>query len=98
MNQCPVCRAGERRDERVETWMRKGDQWVLMTGVPATKCDLCGETTFSQTVADRLAEILAPDSAEQPTGSRWSPEYDVEKLDRAHVSGGTSTIGAVTSG
>lgn len=98
MNQCPVCRAGELRDERVETWMRKGDQWVLMTGVPATKCDLCGETTFSQTVAERLAEILAPDSTEKPTGSRWSAEYDVEKLDRAQVSGDTSQIRAATSG
>ena len=97
MNQCPVCRAGELRDERVETWMRKADQWVLLTGVPAMKCDVCGETTSSQKVAERLAEILAPDSPERPTGSRWSPEYDVEKLDRARAAGGASKIGAATS-
>jgi YgiT-type zinc finger domain-containing protein len=97
VNQCPVCRTGELQEDRVETWMRKADQWVLLTGVPATKCDVCGETTFSQKVAERLAEVLAPDAPERPTGSRWSPEYDLEKLNAAQATDGTSRIGAVTS-
>ena len=97
MNQCPVCQAGELRDERIKTWMRKADQWVLLTRIPAMKCDVCAETTFSQQVAERLAEILAPDSLERPTGSRRSPEFDLEKLDRMRAAGGASKMGVVTS-
>jgi hypothetical protein len=78
--------------------MRKSDQWVLLTRVPAIKCDTCGETTFSQEVAERLAEVLAPNSTEQPTGSRWSPEYDIEKLDRVRADGGTPQIRTGTTG
>ena len=94
---CPVCRSGELQDERVETWMRKADQWVLLTHVPASRCDACGETTFSQKVAERLADIVAPDSTVTPTGSRWSPEYDMEKLDRARSTGGMPKAGVVTT-
>jgi YgiT-type zinc finger domain-containing protein len=96
MNQCPVCRTGELRSERVETWMRKGDQWVLFSKVPAIKCDTCGETTFSEDVAERLAGILAPDSTEQSTGSRRSPEYNLEKMDavRAAASRPKAATGA----
>jgi len=67
--------------------MRKADQWVLITNVLATKCDACGETTFSQETAERLADILDPSSSERPTGSRWCPEYDIEKLDIVRASG-----------
>jgi len=67
--------------------MRKGGQWVLVTNVPASTCDVCGETTFGQEIAERLADIIAPDSTEQPTGFRRCPEYDIEKLDIARASG-----------
>lgn len=90
MSQCPVCHAGELRRERVETWMRRADQWVLFTGVPAMRCDTCGETTFSQGTAARLSDLLAPDAPEQPTGSRVVPEYDVEELDRRRETERTS--------
>jgi hypothetical protein len=62
------------------------------------KCDVCGETTFGQKVAERLADILAPESTEQPTGSRWSPEYDFEKLERSRTDRGIPRIGASASG
>jgi YgiT-type zinc finger domain-containing protein len=82
VNQCPVCRMGELRREHVETWMRRGDRWVLFTRVPAMRCDTCGETTFSQEVAGRLGNILAANSPDRPTGSRTVPEYDLDELDR----------------
>ena len=87
MKQCPVCRTGELQHEGVETWMWKADQWVLFTNVPASKCDVCGEITFAQETAERLADIVAPDSTEQPTGFRRCPEYDIEKLDAVRVPG-----------
>jgi YgiT-type zinc finger domain-containing protein len=83
MNACPVCPAGEMIDERIETWMRKAGEWVLLRGVPARRCDVCGETTFAQEVAERLANIVAPDSKERPTGSYQAPVFDLQKLDRA---------------
>jgi YgiT-type zinc finger domain-containing protein len=98
VNQCPVCGTGELKNERVETWMRNASQWVLFSQVPAMRCDVCGETTFSQAVAERLAEILASGSTERATGSRWSPEFDLEKLDSARSDGETPRIGATRTG
>jgi hypothetical protein len=78
--------------------MRKAEQWVLFTHVPAIKCETCGETAFSQGVAERLAEILAPDSRDVPTGSRWAPEYDFEKLKRAPLHGETPRVRTSSTG
>lgn len=97
MSECPICRSGELKDERVETWMRKVDQWVLLTRVPAMRCDTCGETTFAREVAERLADILTPDSTDRPTGSRSTPEYDFEKLNRVRSNGAAPKLGVGTT-
>src|SRR3954447_6521646 len=94
MNQCPVCRVGELQAECVETWMKKAGQWVLLKSVPAKKCDSCGDTTFSQEVAKRLSEILAPGSSVVATGSRLYPEYDLRTMDAGRAVVGPSRAGA----
>ena len=96
MSRCPACRSGELHDVDVETWMKKADQWVLLTHVPARKCDTCGETTFSQKVAERLADIVALDSTDRPTGSRWSPEYNLDQVGIERPTGEAPRAGTVT--
>jgi YgiT-type zinc finger domain-containing protein len=96
VSRCPVCRSGELHDADVETWMKKAGQWVLLTHVPARKCDTCGETTFSQKVAERLADIVDLSSATEPTGSRWFAEYNLDQLGNERPTGESPKAGTVS--
>lgn len=60
----------------IERWMRKDGRWVLLKNVPALKCDVCGETSFSGDVVERIMQILGAGSAVPPTGARYFVEYD----------------------
>ena len=76
MGQCPVCNEGMLTEQLIETWMRKDGQWILIKQIPATRCDICGETTFTQRVSERLATILAPSSPYSQTSTGYYAEYD----------------------
>ena len=83
MATCPVCRQGILEDKLTETWMQKGNRWVLFRNVPAVKCEVCGETTFSQKVAERLAAVLSADSPYVASRLVTCPEYDFAHLGKA---------------
>ena len=87
MSKCPVCQDGELRDQSVEQWMRKGEFWVLMRHVPATVCDRCGDVSFTQEVAEKLASLLLPGSKEAPTGAGYYVIYDLNIIDRERDEG-----------
>ncbi|MBI2908373.1 MAG: YgiT-type zinc finger protein [Chloroflexi bacterium] len=90
MNRCRICNAGELREGLVETWMPAGPPlagWVLFRNVPATVCDTCGEKTFSQETAERLATILDPASRETPSKFLRAPVFDLALIDAAQAKG-----------
>jgi YgiT-type zinc finger domain-containing protein len=93
MEQCPVCREGTLEDQLVETCLQSGDRWVLFKNVPAIKCDMCGETTFSQDVAERLASLLSQNSSDVPTRFVSCPEYDLARLETSNGTVGRGTAG-----
>jgi len=77
MERCRVCNQGTFREQLIEKWIQQDSRWVLTRGVLASRCDMCGETTFSQEVADRLTRIATPDSGESPTELQWFKVYDL---------------------
>lgn len=88
MNTCPTCHNGQLQQQFVETWMpRRDHRWAFFKNVPALVCDLCGQKTFSQEVAERLAIILRPDSGESPTNFVYAVEFDLAVIDRARFRG-----------
>ncbi len=97
MNTCPVCHDGTLEQQLVERWMQKGDRWVLLKDIPATRCDLCGETTFSQEVTERLSRMLAADTAVIPVDFLTSPVYNyaraLEPLQRVEVGPAMQGVG-----
>lgn len=82
MNQCLACRQGTIVLTAIERWMRKDGRWVLVKHVPALQCDVCGETSFSQDVAERLVQMLAKGSTVSPAGYGSFPEYDYAERER----------------
>ncbi len=93
MTPCPVCHDGMLEQQRIETSMRRGDGWIVVSGVPAIKCDLCGETTFSQEVSERLVSLLTADPTAQPVDFVSCPRYEYDASSAA-----TATPGATRRG
>lgn len=83
MNNCQVCASGTLREELVETCLRRGDRWILFRNVPALVCGVCGEKSFSQEVAERLARIIDPANREFPTSYDSVPVYDLVEMNLA---------------
>jgi len=75
MNRCRVCNNGVMEEQLVETWMCRAGKWVLFRNVPATVCNICGERTFSQEVAERLATMLDSGDSEYPTSFDYVPVF-----------------------
>ena len=87
MNECPVCHTGQLEETHVETCMQGSGRWLLFRRVPALKCDVCGETTFSQQVSERLAQIAASTPSLRPTSMVFCPVYELEELDGRELVG-----------
>jgi YgiT-type zinc finger domain-containing protein len=84
---CPVCNEGSLQEALVETCKRRGDRWVVFVNVPALVCEVCGEQSFSQEIAERLADMLDPNSCERPTSFIYTAVFDLVKIDVARTQG-----------
>ena len=58
MTACPVCRAEESREERVDEVFRIGGQYVLVGGIPAMVCARCGEQAFSRETVEKIRVMV----------------------------------------
>ncbi len=59
---CVTCHAGSLWPHRA-TYARWHDgQFVIMPGVPAWRCDFCGETFYDDEALIRLSLLLGPES------------------------------------
>jgi len=58
MSACPVCRAGESREERVDEVFRIDGQYVLVGGIPVVVCVRCGEQAFSRETTERVRAMV----------------------------------------
>ena len=51
---CPVCGAGDGREEPVEEVFRIDGKYVLVDRIPATVCARCGEESFSRETTEGI--------------------------------------------
>jgi len=80
-------------EQAIEKWMPRGNLWVLVRNVPAVQCDMCGETVFSQDIAERLVLIARAETAEVPTSLQTFPVYDFRATPR--LANATSVVPVV---
>ena len=69
MSECMACRGKRLRAEPVDKVFSTDGRYVLVTGMPSTVCQDCGERSFSREATER-ARLLVHDSPEDaPTKS-----------------------------
>ena len=60
MSQCIVCQGKRLDKELIDKVFNVDGSYALVTGIPATVCQNCGERTFSREAAER-ARLLVHD-------------------------------------
>ena len=63
MSECMVCHGKRLRAEPVDKMFKAADRYVLVTGMPSTVCQNCGERFFSREAMER-ARLLVHDAPE----------------------------------
>lgn len=63
MPECLVCPGKRLRAEPVDKVFHDGGRYVLVTGMPSTVCQDCGERSFSREATER-ARLLVHDPPE----------------------------------
>ena len=66
MNKCPLCSKGQYLNKHIVFSSRRGDQLVVIEGVPALVCDVCGDRIITEDTAreiERIATGTPTDSA-----------------------------------
>ncbi len=54
---CPLCRQGELKPGLADKVLSHDGMTLVVTGVPASVCDTCGERYFDADVTQRLLDL-----------------------------------------
>ena len=66
MNKCTLCSEGQYLDKHIVFSSRRGGRLVVIEGVPALVCDVCGDRIITEDTAreiERIATGTPTDSA-----------------------------------
>ena len=69
MSECMVCHGKRLRDELVDKVFNAGDRYVLVSGMPSTVCQDCGERSFSREATERARLLVHDPPADAPAKS-----------------------------
>ena len=58
---CKVCHVGSSQPHRVTYARWHSGEFILMPGMPAWRCDFCGDTFYDHGALAQLALLLGPD-------------------------------------
>lgn len=57
MNKCTLCHKGQYLNKHVVFSSRRGDRLVVIEGVPALVCDVCGDRVITEETAREIERI-----------------------------------------
>ena len=57
MNKCTLCSEGQYLNKNIVFSSRRGDQLVVVEGVPALVCDVCGDRIITEDTAREIERI-----------------------------------------
>ena len=57
MNKCTLCSGGQYLDKHIVFSSRRGDQLVVIEGVPALVCDVCGDRIITEETAREIERV-----------------------------------------
>ena len=59
MNKCTLCREGQYLNKHIVFSSRRGDQLVVIEGVPALVCDVCGDRIITEDTPREIERVAA---------------------------------------
>ena len=76
---CPVCHGGIRQPGKTTFTVDLGFGVIVVRGVPAQVCDLCGADWIEDTVAEKLEQVVAETKQKHPVVevTYWNDEVTV---------------------
>ena len=57
MNKCTLCSEGQYLNKHIVFSSRRGDQLVVIEGVPALVCDVCGDRIIIEDTAREIERV-----------------------------------------
>ena len=57
MNKCTLCSEGQYLNKNIVFSSRRGDQLVVIEGVPALVCDVCGDRIITEDTAREIERV-----------------------------------------
>ena len=57
MNECTLCSEGQYLDKHIVFSFRRGDRLVVIEGVPALVCDVCGGRIITEDTAREIERV-----------------------------------------
>ena len=79
---CPICGDGELEQQRVETWIKRGERWALIRGARALVCNNCGDQSFDQRTAEQIATIADVQAYPvRPTSMETFSIFDLSEIE-----------------
>ena len=57
MNKCTLCSEGQYLNKNIVFSSRRGDQLVVVEGVPALVCDVCGDRIITEDTAREIERV-----------------------------------------
>ena len=69
MSECVVCHGKRLRAELVDKVFSTDGRYVLVTGMPSTICQDCGERSFSRETTERARLLVHDPPEDAPTKS-----------------------------
>ena len=76
MSECMVCRDKHLRAGPVDKVFNAAGRYVLVTGMPSTVCQDCGERSFSRETTERARLLVHDSPTDAPAKSASRPIYD----------------------
>ena len=58
MTTCTLCHKGQYLNEHVVFRSRRGDRLVVIEGIPALVCDVCGDRVITEETAREIERML----------------------------------------
>ena len=73
---CIVCRGKRFKEELVDKVFNANGRYVLVTGIPSTVCQDCGERSFSREATERARLLVHDPPEDAPTRSAQMQVYE----------------------
>ena len=74
MNKCTLCREGQYLNKHIVFSSRRGDQLVVIEGVPALVCDVCGDRIITEDTAREIERVATGTPIDSAPLYHFSPK------------------------